>query len=217
MDILSFIEQLNAAPTFLGLIGVAAIANLFPGLPEEIPLLLVGVAIGSGIIPLYIAFPAVFLTLFCIDSGIYFASRRGVRWVVWAQKKVFGESLDVSSPWVQKNIKAIAFWSRFMLHIRPLGPFLSGVNKLPYAVFAVYEGTALAIYVLIMFALGSYFQERIQVIAEGVGVLKSIIGVSICVFVLFFVSRIFYSYFMRKLKGNELPKWMQRFGITKRE
>ncbi len=217
MDILSFIEQLSAAPTFLGLIGVAAIANLFPGLPEELPLLLIGVTIGSGIIPLYIAFPAVFITLFSIDTAIYFASRRGAKWVVWAQKKIFGESLDVSSPWVQKNIKSIAFWSRFMLHLRPLGPFLSGVNKLPYTVFIVYEGTALAIYILIMFGLGSYFQERIQVIADGVGVLKSIIGISICVFILFFASRIFYSYFMRKLKGKELPKWVERFGITKRE
>jgi len=214
MESLQIFQNITAV-SILGLIGFAMLGNLFPGIPEEIAILAIGVAVGSHIIPGHIAFLATLVGLFIIDNILYYLSFRGTRVVMFLQKKVFGKNLDIRSEFIKTHIMKIIFFSRFIVHVRPLGPFLAGVNRVPWKKFVILNTLALSIYIGIMFLIGIYFHSRIERIIYGVGFLKNIILIVLILIILIVVGRFTYKLFMRRLrKGNEIPI-LSRIGFSK--
>ncbi len=213
MEATALVEQMHTGSLFV-LVGIAAAANLFPGIPEEIPLLMIGVGIGLGIVSFPVALLIVFVTLLVIDNIIYRLSYRGSPFIMFMQKKIFGEDLDLKSPFIQKHLSAIVFFSRFVVHIRFLGIILAGVNRMPWKRFVILEGVALLGYLSILFGLGAYFHGRVARLLEGAEVFKNITILSLGILALVVVGRILYKKLIRSIKDGTVKNPLEFLGIT---
>lgn len=214
MEAASIIEQLHSGSIGM-LVGIAAAANLFPGLPEELPLLMIGVGIGFGIISFPKALIIVFVTLMIIDNVMYRLAYRGSPFIMFMQKKIFGEDLDLRSPFVTHHLNKIVFFSRFVVHVRFLGIILAGVHRMPWKRFIVLEGTALLAYLTILFSLGAYFRGRVERLLEGADVLKNITIMSLGVIVIIVVGRILYKKLLRAIKNGQVKNPIAFLGFEK--
>lgn len=216
MEATVLVEQLHTGSLF-ALVGIAAAANLFPGIPEEIPLLMIGVGIGLGVVSFPSALLIVFITLLIIDNVIYRLAYRGSPFIMFVQKKIFGEDLDLKSPFIQKYLLSIVFFSRFVVHVRFLGIILAGVNRMPWRRFIMLEGIALLAYLSILFSLGAYFHGRVARLLEGAEVFKNITILSLGILTLIIVGRILYKKLIRSIKNGTVKNPLEFLGITQSE
>jgi len=203
VDIISIV--LNKFSIF-GFILAAMIANLFPGIPEEIFLLTIGYfGATSGFGPGGLLGTALFLVagFLVIDTGIYYLSMKGNKYAKKLAALLLGKDFDMHSPYVQKHIPKIVFVSRFLVNIRFIGPFLAGSSKYSFRKFIQIDILALLIYVPMMLWLGGYFESRISQITSGVGVVRNIFGFTIVFIVVAIAARKGYEMFKRKLEQKE--------------
>ncbi len=106
---------------------------------------------------------------------MYFLSRGGNKWVNMFYQKVFAGKLGDKLKWMNANINKVVFFSRFMVQLRFLGPFMAGQVKMPFKKFILIELAALFVYVPLFLGLGNYFHSRISSIIDGVNVVRNAI------------------------------------------
>jgi membrane protein DedA with SNARE-associated domain len=108
---------------------------------------------------------------------------------------------------IERHIKKIIFFSRFLVQLRFLGPFLGGTKKVPLRTFLTYELAALCIYVPLLLSVGAYFRNRLEAILEGLGTVHNIIliiiGAVILLSVIGLLRRLFLGNFILSLRGQE--------------
>lgn len=158
----------------IGLIGVAVVANLFPGIPEEVLLLVVGYLIGTGSLVFWKAFVFLFVGFFVMDSVLFALARKGTKFLSKLQEKLLGGDIADHQDFIRKHSSKIIFFSRFALYIRWIGPVLSGSVRTPWKKFLLVDAIALGVYVPTMLLIGIYFRGRIQKVIEGVNAFGNI-------------------------------------------
>lgn len=166
---------LEQIPLF-GFIGVAIIANIFPAIPEEVFLLTLGYLshTAGDIFPFFKI--AIFLIIgFClIDSLVYYLALRGDKIIQFVLNKIFQINLDHKEAFLKKNVEKIIFLSRFLVHLRPLGPIIAAKVKYPYKKFLLINFLALSVYVTLVMGIGSYYSGRVQKILSGAHIMNNI-------------------------------------------
>jgi len=158
--------------------------------PEEVVLLALGYLSGTRNANILILIPIVIAGSLLSDAGMYYLSRGGNKWVNMFYQKVFANKLGDKLIWMNANINKVIFFSRFMVQLRFLGPFMAGQIKMPFRKFLAIDLLALLIYVPLFLGLGKYFHRRIESIIEGVNVVRNSILIVIGFIIIFAIFKI---------------------------
>jgi len=192
--------------SMVGLMSAMIVGTLFPGIPEELFIILIGSAVATGSMSFRFAFLTVLITLVCLDMIWYWAGRTGNK-VMWKfYEKAIGLPIEDETTLIWKHRKKLVFFSRFAPFIRFIGPFSAGVIKMPVREFFVWNVFALSVYVPIMMWIGLYFHDRIDKIIIGSRVAGNSIwiGVGLVVLALLLVGmrKVFKSWYIKRMTDN---------------
>lgn len=197
----TLITELGAL-SYVGIWFAALLSNVVIPVPEEVVLLAFGYLAGTGHINFFILMPIVMSGLLVSDIGMYFLARKGSRLVTWFYDKFFSKRLmQKNDQWFTDHMNKIIFFSRFLVQLRFIGPFLAGQKKIPFKRFVTYDLAAIIVYVPLYTLLGLFFHSRVQAIIDNVGVVRNIALVAIGLFVVFVLSR---KYIRKFLFGEKL-------------
>ncbi len=191
------IEQFGTL-SYIGVFGISALANVVIPVPEEIVLLALGYVSRAGELSGFVLVPIVMAGLLASDIIMYLLSKKGNRFVTMFYEKFFAPRLESKRGWLEANPEKVIFFSRFLVQLRFLGPFLAGQMQVPWRTFLTYELAALVIYVPTFIAAGYYFQDRIEHIASGVGIIRNVIIIVIGLVLLVSISKFVYRYLFGK-------------------
>lgn len=186
--------------SYFGIFLISILANVFIPFPEEVVILGLGYLSGTGNANIWILIPLVISGLLISDIGMYYLSRGGNKWVNMFYQKVFADKLGDKLVWMNANINKVVFFSRFMVQLRFLGPFMAGQVKMPFKKFILIELAALFIYVPLFLGLGNYFHSRISSIIDGVNVARNIILTVAGLLIIFAIFKILKKKLMRIFK-----------------
>lgn len=190
------------ALSYLGIFFVSFLANVFVPIPEEIIILAIGYAAGTGKISPFIAGPLVIIGALLSDMMMFELSRRGNRLIKIAHDKFFSKIVPLKDEFVKEHINKIIFGSRFMVQMRFLGPFLAGKIKTSYKTFFMYDLLAITVYVTFLMWAGHYFENRISRIFDGIGQFKNIlfgvVGIVILIGIFKYIRTKFIKYISEK-------------------
>lgn len=170
--------------SYLGIFGISLLANVVIPVPEEVVLLALGYIARAGDIDIFILIPVVIGGLLVSDIVMYLLSNKQNRLVTYFYQKFFANRLASRYEWIEANIEKVIFYSRFMIQLRFLGPFLAGQHKVPFKKFLTYELAALVLYVPLVLWTGWYFRSRVERIIGGVGMVRNIILIVVAIIVL---------------------------------
>lgn len=168
------IEQLGAL-SYIGIFGVAFLANVVVPVPEELVIVAFGYLLAAGKLNVLVLIPIIIVGLFLSDTVMYILSRKGSGIVRGFYRRFFGSWLGEKDAWFEKHLGKVVFVSRFLVQLRFLGPFFAGHNKMPFKLFALYDLVAVALYTSLYVFVGWYFHDRIGLIASGVNTAKNIV------------------------------------------
>ena len=197
------INQLSVL-SYFGIGLVAFVAKLLVILPEEAVLLALGYMTSDGYHNFFMILPVVLVGTLASDVMLYVLAFRGSKWMNWMHKKVLKNHFEDGQEKLTKNINKIIFFSRFMMQLRILGPFLAGHTKMPFRKFLAIDFLACVIYVPLYLGLGYYFQGRLEAIFSGIGVLRNILVTVVILVAVFFILRFLHSLLFKKYQDKNL-------------
>src|SRR3989344_5837114 len=181
--------------SYLGIFGISLLANMVIPVPEEVIILALGYLAGIGKLHGLILIPIIILGLLISDIVIYVLAKKGNRFITLIYRKFFAKRLEKRQQWIETHIGKVIFFSRFLVQLRFIGPFLAGQKRVPWRKFLVYNTTALVIYVPLYIFLGWYFQSRIRLIVEEIGVVRNIILIVVGALIAFSLFKFVYNKF----------------------
>lgn len=205
-------EILNqiSAFSYAGAFVLSLLANMVVPIPEEIVVVMIGYATGSGILLFWPTLGIVFTGLLISDIILYSFAKRGTRIFVLVYERYFAKlGLKQNEAFLKRNINAVIFFSRFVVQFRFLGPFLAGYFQIPFKKFLKYEIPALVLYVPFVMWLGFYFKNRIDSIISGIGSLKNIILIIIGIVIIISLAQYIKSRFVIFLTHPSFTKIKQ--------
>lgn len=178
---LPFIQQFSVVGLYL----FALVANLFPGIPEEVFFVFLGYLWQAGNLPLPFGIIVVLLVigLMTSDLVLLYLSKTGARALNPFRKQLTKWFPNSGSTSLDKWMTHIIFISRFVMFMRWIGPILAGMHQVSWKKFLKVDIVALFVYVPLMLWLGAYFHNRIDQLIEGVYVVRNIAGIVIAVIV----------------------------------
>lgn len=200
------IRQVSAL-SYAGIFGLSLLANVVIPVPEEASLLAIGYVVGVGKIDPFITTAVVMAGLLISDIIIFTLARHGNKPLLFIYNKFFAATLRRSPEFIDTHLTKIIFFSRFLVQLRFLGPFLGGTKKVPYRTFLTYELAALFIYVPLFIAVGAYFRNRFEAILEGFGTVRNIfliaIGFVVLLALIGFIRKLFLGNFVLSLTSRD--------------
>lgn len=199
MESSSIIEQVRAL-SYVGLFGISMIANIVVPVPEEIVILAIGYAIGLGHFSFFPTLGIVILGTFIIDLVMFFLSRTNNRFVVGFYEKVFSRLFPINRDFLTKHAEKLIFFSRFLVQLRFLGPFIAGQVRVSWKKFCAYDFAAVVVYISGLLFAGMYFAKRIERIFEGVHQARNIILMIAGLMVLWSIGKIVRNKFLEYVK-----------------
>lgn len=197
MGIEDLIKELGAL-SYIGIFFISLISNIFIPVPEEAVVLILGYLAGGPHFKLLILFPIVLFGLLSSDIAMYYLSKKGNKIITKFYEKVFAGRLASRTEWLRTHVEKVVFFSRFLVQLRFLGPFLAGQMNVPFKRFLMIDLAALLIYVPLYLMAGFYFRSRLLFIIDGIGTVKNIILSLVLFGLLVSISRAVYKYLLRE-------------------
>lgn len=199
------------AMSYIGILGISFLANIFVPVPEEVVILAIGYVAGTGKINFWFTLPVVILGALLSDLLMFTLSRHNNPLVRGFYNKFFSKIFPISDEFLRAHVTKVAFFARFLVQLRFLGPFLSGQAKMAWKKFIALDLAALVIYVTFLMWAGDYFQDRIESIFDGVNQLKNIMLILVAVLLLWFLGqflkKIFLGDFVFSFKKKDSVKF----------
>jgi membrane-associated protein len=189
---MEFIQELGAL-SYLGVFIISLLANMVIPVPEEISLLGLGYLAGTGVFNIWIIIPIIIFGLFISDTIIYFLSLHGSKIIKKIYQKIFSSNSDMLGNISRVRLERIIIFSRFLVYLRFLAPFLSGYHKLSFKRFLLLEMVSLWIYTPIYVLLGFFLRNQIERALIGINTARhittGIVIVIIAVFIFFVLKK----------------------------
>ncbi len=192
--------------SYLGIFGLAFLANVFVPFPEEIVILAIGYVAGTGTINFWITLPIVIVGAFASDVLMFTLSRHDNRFVKGFYTRFFSKVFPIHHDFLVAHSEKVIFFSRFLVQLRFLGPFIAGQVRAKWKTFVAYDLLALVIYVPFLMWVGHYFQHSLDSIFDGINTVKNIVLIVAGVLVLWTVGKLVRSYFMNKIADDAKKK-----------
>ncbi len=184
----SFLTNLGGL-SYLGIFGISLLANIVIPVPEEIVLLALGYAAHAGGIDVFYVIPIVIIGLLVSDIVLYALSRKENRIVTYLYKKIFASRLAGKEMWIADNIEKVMFFSRFLVQLRFIGPFMAGQHNVKFKKFITYELAALVLYVPLLVWTGWYFHQSVARIVSGVELVRNAIFIVLGIIIILSLMR----------------------------
>ncbi len=162
--------------SYLGIYFLAASIGYAVPVPEEIFLVLVGYAIGSGLVAH--GWLAVFLALAGVltsDLVIYFLSRGGRASLGWFRRGAEGSLLKEYEKQMRAAAPKTIFALRFIPGLRFASPVLAGSTRVDIKVFLAYDFLAAIFHVPLLIALGYHFAEQLNQLIDRMKIVRHIV------------------------------------------
>lgn len=198
------VQNLIAGTTNIPVIGIyllPIIANLFPGIPEEIFLLGIGYLTREGSFSFWEAYLVFVIGFFLVDLLVFTISRRGAFFTHRMQRKFAKMNIDLDPKKIQKDQRKIIFVSRFIPFMRWIGPVLTGIAKISYKQFMRSNAIALAVYVPIMLLMGRIFHGQISSLIENINTVGSFVSSGLLIILLIVIATWGRRKFLEKIRG----------------
>jgi membrane protein DedA with SNARE-associated domain len=160
--------------SYVGIFGVSILSNVVIPVPEEVILLALGYLAGTGKLNIVILIPIAMAGLFLSDIVMYALSKKNNRFITLFYEKFFSNFVS-RHPWIEANPRAVIFFSRFLVQLRFLGPFIAGQLKVSTKKFITYDMLALIIYVPLLTILGKVLHNDVLPLIDDVDEAKDII------------------------------------------
>ncbi len=177
----TFIQGLGGL-SYLGVFAISLVANILFIVPEEVVLLGLGYGARAGGVDIFLVIPLVILGLLTSDIVLYSLSRGNSRTIHLLYDRIFSKriaffskKLSGDEAWMERNVEKVIFYSRFLMQLRFLGPFMAGKYKKSPRVFLTYELGALVLYVPLLLWTGWYFRSRIEHIINSIDIAHNIV------------------------------------------
>ena len=144
-------------------------------LPEEVVLITVGylLSVGYGSAPKALA--VCILGIICGDNLVYWLSRKGSRIVFRLREHLHGPRIVLWERRMMKHPWVSIFALRFVMGARFLAPMLSGMHKVKWRTFQLYNALAVLIYTPLLIWVGYAFHMHIQRIIHDAGIVRHLI------------------------------------------
>lgn len=196
------IQQIGAL-SYLGIFGISFAANILVPVPEEIVILAIGYVAGTGTISFWPTLVIVIAGAMTSDIGMFWLSRHDNKIVKGFYTRVFAKIFPIDHQFLAAHSEKVIFFSRFLVQLRFLGPFIAGQVRASWKTFLTYDLLALLIYVPILMWAGNYFASRIDSIFSGVNEVKNVVIIIAGILILWSVGKIIRDFFMRTLKKHQ--------------
>ena len=200
-----------ATLSYIGIFGISFLANIVVPVPEEVVVLAIGYVAGTGTINFWITLPVVIAGALLSDAIMFLLSRRNNPIVRGFYDKFFSKIFPIRQEFLEHHIEKVIFFSRFLVQLRFLGPFLAGQARVTWKKFLTYDIPALIIYVSILMWAGHYFENRLDRIFDGIDEVKNIIilifGIIILWFVGVFLKNFFLGHYIISFKKQPLDHY----------
>ncbi|HSE56464.1 MAG TPA: VTT domain-containing protein [Candidatus Paceibacterota bacterium] len=175
--------------SYLGIFGISILANVVVPVPEEVVLLALGYLARGGRANIFYLIPIVMAGLLVSDIVMYTLSKHNNRLLTRFYNRFFAKRLAGREAWIETHIEKVIFFSRFLIQLRFLGPFIAGQRKVSWKKFLTYELAALVIYVPLVLWAGWYFRSRIDKIVAGIGLVRNGILIAVGITLLISLSK----------------------------
>ena len=176
MDTIQTVEGVLLGLPYIVMVAFAATATLFPGIPEEVFLLVIGYLIGAGSFQFLPTALFLILGFLIMDSALFALARRDLRVLKFLQEKLLGKEDTIKRGFLKKHVDTIVFVSRFAFFVRWIGPITAGRLRVSWKRFLWVDIIALCIYVPLMLIGGMYFSTRIEIILDGINTAGNIVS-----------------------------------------
>lgn len=187
------IQQLGGL-SYLGIWFVSLLSNVVIPIPEEGVILALGYLAGTGSINGFILVPIILSGVLASDIIMYTLSKKGNRAVAVFYEKFFAKRIAKrGTDWLGAHIEKVIFFSRFLVQLRFIGPFLAGQDaRVSLRKFVTYDLLALIIYVPLYVFLGWYFHQRVRLIIEDISVVRNLIIIAVLALIAFGIFKFIY-------------------------
>lgn len=185
------VQHLIAGTSDIPIIGIyllPIVANLFPGIPEEIFLLGVGYLSREGAFPFWQAYLVFFCGFFLVDLILFAISRKGAFFAQRMEKRFAHMHIDLNPKKINQDERKIIFISRFIPFLRWIGPVLTGIAHVSYIKFMRSNAIALLIYVPTILLIGRIFHTHINSIIEGIHALGGYVSTGLFIILFLIVA-----------------------------
>ena len=186
-----FIRELGGL-SYLGIFAISLVANILFIVPEEVVLLGLGYVARAGNVDIFFIIPIVISGLLTSDLVLYSLSRGNSRIIHYLYDRIFSKriaffskKLSGDEAWMEQNVEKVIFYSRFLMQLRFLGPFMAGKHKRSARTFLTYELAALVLYVPLLLWIGWYFRSRIEHIIDRLDLAHIIVLIAVIVLLLY--------------------------------
>lgn len=207
-----FISSLGGL-SYIGIFGISLVANILFIVPEEVVLLGLGYVARAGGVDIFLVIPLVLLGLLSSDAVLYSLSRGDSRTITFLYERIFSKRIAFFSKklagdeaWLERNIEKVVFYSRFLMQLRFLGPFMAGKCKVRPRTFFTYELAALIIYVPLLLWVGWYFRSRIEHIIGGIDKAHTIILIAVITILLLPFLQSVFRWIVKKQSSKQSPQ-----------
>lgn len=184
--------------SYVGIWGVSLLSNVVIPIPEEGVLLALGYLSGTGRVNGLILIPIVISALLTSDMIMYYLSKKGNKLISLFYNKLFASRLANKQDWMRAHIKKVIFFSRFLVQLRFIGPFMAGQMNVPPKTFILYDFLALLVYVPLFIFLGWFFHTKINLIIDGIGTVRNVILIVAGLLIALSFSRFVYRFVLGK-------------------
>jgi membrane protein DedA with SNARE-associated domain len=162
--------------SYLGVYFFAASIGYAVPIPEEIFLVLVGYAIGSGLLAYgWLAIVLALAGVLTSDLVIYFLSRGGRASFGWFRKGSEGSGLKDYEKQMRVHAPKTIFVLRFIPGLRFASPVLAGSTRVNIKTFLAYDFLAAIFHVPFLIALGYHFAEQLNQLIDHLQMARHII------------------------------------------
>lgn len=204
--------------TYGGMFILALISNMVVPVPEEIVLVTVGYFSAKGHFSFLYSYAIFVSGMFISDTILYLMAYKGSRMTKRLQRKIENNRHLKDEGFVKRHLRKIIFISRFLMYLRWVGPVISGVARVPYKKFALYDFIALLVYVPLILFLGFYFENYIDKIMSDVNRVRNIFMLIFSVIVLIFLAKNANKKFIRSITetiDEYTPTWIPGLSVKK--
>lgn len=202
MDSSAEIIRQVSAMSYLGIFALSFTANIVVPVPEEIVILAIGYVGGTDAINFWIALVMVIVGSFASDLGMFALSRNNNRFVTGFYNKFFVKIFPVDQEFLKVHSEKVVFFSRFLVQLRFLGPFIAGQIRMSWKRFIFWDLLALIVYVPILMWAGHYFAKSLDRIFDGINTVRNIVIVLAVLAVLWAIGKMIRKFFMNKYSAQ---------------
>lgn len=194
---IEIIRQVSAM-SYLGIFALSFTANVVVPVPEEVVILAIGYVGGTEILNFWIALVMVIVGSFVSDLGMFALSRNNNRFVTGFYNKFFVKIFPIDQDFLKIHSEKVVFFSRFLVQLRFLGPFIAGQIRMSWKRFIFWDLLALIVYVPILMWAGHYFAKSLGRIFDGINSIRNIVIVLAVLAVLWSLGKIIRKFFINK-------------------